>query len=145
MLAGVFLGIFQLTYPETWDPLLRKGGGLVGQFLLLPNQRGFISVYQDSLCCAVLSRFSRVWLFATLWTVAHHPWGFSWQGHWSGLLCPPPGDLPDPGMEPAAPKSPALAGGLFTSGATRKAQSSLYSRLKTFELCWIMWLLESLT
>ena len=33
------------------------------------------------------------------------PWGFSRQEYWSGLLCPPPGDLPDPGIEP---RSPAL-------------------------------------
>ena len=31
--------------------------------------------------------------------------GFSRQEHWSGLLCPPPGDLPNPGIEP---RSPAL-------------------------------------
>ena len=29
--------------------------------------------------------------------------GFSRQEHWSGLPCPPPGDLPDPGIEPASP------------------------------------------
>ena len=28
---------------------------------------------------------------------------FSWQEYWSGLLCPPPGDLPDPGIKPASP------------------------------------------
>ena len=33
------------------------------------------------------------------------PWGFSRQKYWSGLPCPPPGDLPNPGMEP---RSPAL-------------------------------------
>ena len=38
--------------------------------------------------------------------------GFSRQEYWSGLPFPPPGDLPNPGMEPA---SPALAGGVFTS------------------------------
>ena len=37
--------------------------------------------------------------------------GFCRQEHWSGLPCPPPGDLPDPGMEPACLRSPALAGG----------------------------------
>ena len=45
---------------------------------------------------------------ATLWTVAHQAplsLGFSKQEYWSGLPCPPPGDLPDPGMEP---RSPAL-------------------------------------
>ena len=31
------------------------------------------------------------------------PWGFSRQGHWSGLPCPPPGDLPYPGIEPGSP------------------------------------------
>ena len=37
--------------------------------------------------------------------------GFSRQEHWSGLPLPSPGDLPDPGIEPA---SPALVGRLFT-------------------------------
>ena len=44
----------------------------------------------------------------TLWTVAHQgplSLGFSGQEHWSGLPFPPPGDLPDPGIEP---RSPAL-------------------------------------
>ena len=50
----------------------------------------------------VLSCFSHVQLCATLWTVALQApssMGFSRQEHWSGLLCPPPGDLPDPGIE----------------------------------------------
>ena len=34
--------------------------------------------------------------------------GFSRQEYWSGLPCPPPGDLPHPGIEPASPVSPAL-------------------------------------
>ena len=38
--------------------------------------------------------------------------GFSRQEYWSGLLCPPPGNLSDPGIEPT---SPALAGGFFTT------------------------------
>ena len=38
--------------------------------------------------------------------------GFSRQEYWSGLPFPPPGDFPDPGMEPT---SPALAGGFFTT------------------------------
>ena len=58
----------------------------------------------------VLSRFSHVWLFATPWTVARQAplsMGFSRQEYWSGLPCPPPGDLPDPGIEPQSPASPA--------------------------------------
>ena len=39
--------------------------------------------------------------------------GFSWQEYWSGLPCPPPGDLPDPGVVPTSVLSPALASGFF--------------------------------
>ena len=39
--------------------------------------------------------------------------GFSRQEHWSGLLCPPPGDLPDTGIKPVSVASPALPGGFF--------------------------------
>ena len=54
----------------------------------------------------VLSCFSRVRLFVTPWTVAHSAslsLGASRQEYWSGLPCPPPGNLPDPGIEPTAP------------------------------------------
>ena len=44
--------------------------------------------------------------------------GFSRQEYWSGLPCPPPGDLPDPGIKPASLLSPALAGRFFTTRAT---------------------------
>ena len=51
--------------------------------------------------------------------------GFSRQEHWRGLPCPPPGDLPDPGIKPSPLKTPALAGGLFTTSATREALSAV--------------------
>ena len=44
--------------------------------------------------------------FACPWTVAHQAplsKGFSQQEYWSGLPCLPPGDLPDPGIEPMSP------------------------------------------
>ena len=44
--------------------------------------------------------------------------GFSRQEYWSGLPCPPPGDLPHSGIEPASLISPSLAGGFFTTSAT---------------------------
>ena len=50
--------------------------------------------------------FSGVWIFATPWTVAHQAplsTGVSRQEYWSGLLCLPSGNLPDPGIEPVAP------------------------------------------
>ena len=48
------------------------------------------------------SCFCHVWCSVTRWTVAHQAplsMGFSRQEYWSGLPCPPPGDLPDPGTE----------------------------------------------
>ena len=51
--------------------------------------------------------------FTTIWTAAHQAplfMGFPRQEHWSRLPCPPPGDLPHPGIKPEAP---ALAGEFF--------------------------------
>ena len=72
----------------------------------------------------VLSHLSRVQLFATPWTVAARllcPWGFSRQADWSGCPRLPPGDLPDPGIEPESLTFPALAGRFFTSSASWEA------------------------
>ena len=62
-------------------------------------------------------------LFATLWTLAHQaPLSMTRprQEYWNRLLFPSPGVLPDPGMEPASPEAPALAGGFFTSEPPEK-------------------------
>ena len=78
--------------------------------------------------CCVLSQCNRVRLFANLWTVAHQAplsVGFSRQEYWSGLPRPPPGDLPNPGIEPTSLVSPALAGGFFITSATREAAKTL--------------------
>ena len=59
----------------------------------------------------VLSHFSCVWLFATLWTVAHQAslsMGFSRQEYWNGFPFPSPGDLPNSGIKPKSSSSPAL-------------------------------------
>ena len=66
----------------------------------------------------MVSHFSCVRLSATLWPVARRApmsMGFSRQECWRGLPCPPPGDLSNPGIEPASLTSPALAGGFFTT------------------------------
>ena len=68
------------------------------------------------------------------WTVAHQApltMGFSRQEYWNGLLLPPPGDLPDPGIEPASLTSPALAGRFFTTSTTWEAWVKAYF----FEVC----------
>ena len=54
-------------------------------------------------CVCTLSHLSPVGLFANPWAVARQAplsMGFSKQEYWSGLPCPPPGDLPDPGIKP---------------------------------------------
>ena len=63
-----------------------------------------------------ISCFSHVRLCATPQTVAHQAplsMGLSRQEYWSGLPCPPLGDLPDPGIKPMCLTCPALAGGFF--------------------------------
>ena len=63
------------------------------------------------LMCPWTQSHSHVWLFATLRMVtcqAPRSMGFSRQEYWSGLLCPTPGDLLNPGVKPTSPVSPAL-------------------------------------
>ena len=67
------------------------------------------------ICIYVLSH---VCLFATPWNVARQAplsMGFPRQEYWSGLPFPPPGDLPNPGIEPSSLASPALADKFFTT------------------------------
>ena len=54
--------------------------------------------------------------------------GFPRQEYWNGLPFPSPGDLPDPGIEPASPMASALAGGFFTIESPGKPFSSLESQ-----------------
>ena len=64
----------------------------------------------------VLSHFSHVWLFAILWTVACQAplsMEFSRQEYWSALPCPPPGDLPYPGIKPTPSVAPALQADIY--------------------------------
>ena len=66
----------------------------------------------------MLSHLSCVRVFVIPWSVVHQAplsMRFSRQKYWSGLPCPPSGDLPGPGMEPPSLISPALAVGLFTT------------------------------
>ena len=68
-------------------------------------------------CACMLSHFSPVLHCAILWTAAQKDplsMGFSRQENWNGLLCPSPGDLPDPGIEPTCLMFPAFVGGFFT-------------------------------
>ena len=72
-----------------------------------------LSVY---VCACVLSHFSRVWLFATPWSIAHQAllsMGILQARIPEWLPCPPPGDLPDLGIEPISFLSLELAGRCF--------------------------------
>ena len=83
----------------------------------------------QAVCLRVLIRFSRLGLFATLWTVARQAplsVGLSGQEYWSGLSFHPPGGLPDPGIDSASLMSPALGAGslpLLIPGKQRSSYS----------------------
>ena len=80
-------------------------------------------------CVCLLSHFSRVHLFATLWTVACQvslSMGFSRQENWSGLPCPPPWNLPHPGIKP---RSPTLQADCLPAELPGKPFSLLISNL----------------
>ena len=75
----------------------------------------YVYVSAKSLSC--------VQLFVTLWAIAHQAplsMAFSRHEYYSGLPCPPPGDPPDPGIEPVSLMSPALADRLFTTSTTKR-------------------------
>ena len=75
------------------------------------------------------SHFSPVQLFVTLWAVACQAplsMGFFRQEYWSALPSPPPGALPDPGIEHACFMFLALACGFFTTSTTWEALKSWY-------------------
>ena len=81
------------------------------------------------LSCLLCESLSRFRLFVTPWTAARQAplsMGFFRQEYWSGLPCPPPGDLPDPGIEPG---SLTLQVDSLTIWATREAQILLHHGL----------------
>ena len=96
----------------------------------IPSHRG---KFQATNACMRAKVLHRIWLCAALRTYVS--WdslsmGFSRQEYWSGLPCPPPGGLPDPGIEPLSLTSPALAGGSFTTSATGEASSYQHNLTK---------------
>ena len=72
----------------------------------------------------MLSHFSHVHLFSTLWTIARQAplsMGFSWQKILEGVVVPFSRISSDPGIKSESPKSPALTGKVFTTSATWEA------------------------
>ena len=75
---------------------------------------------------------SHVQFFETLWTVARQgplSMGFPRQEYWNGLPFPPPGVLPNPGIEPASPPSLALQADSLLLSHTREAHTLSYHSL----------------
>ena len=87
----------------------------------------------------VLSYFSHVLLFVTPLTVAGQAplsMGFSRQEYWSGLPCPLPGYLPNPGIKPESSKSPALQ---TNSLLLSHWWSSIFHPMPPLMIIWVMW------
>ena len=77
----------------------------------------------------MLSHFSCVRLFVTLWAVAvpaSSVHGILQAEYWSGLPCPLPGDLPNPGIEPTSLMSLALTCRFFITSATWEAPNLIH-------------------
>ena len=76
--------------------------------------------------------------------------GFSRQEYWSGWPCPPPGDLPDPGIKPKSPVSTALAGRFSTHWAALEAPKDRDMYILLFLSLWralantVHWLVSEL-
>ena len=92
-----------------------------------------------SVVCIYVCVVSHVRLFAIAWT-HHTPLSirFSRQEYWNGLPFPPPGVLPNPGIEPVSPVSSALVGRFFTTEPPGKPfiyrfyKSHLYNNLYSY-------------
>ena len=128
--------------PKFWEPLITSPQGF--SFLLLRAQ-SFLECWATfnnklwihlpskwsvfAVCACVLSQFICVQLSVIPWTIycqALLSMGFSGQEYQSGLLCPSPGDLSDPGIKPESLTSAALAGGFFTISTNGKPLKTFY-------------------
>ena len=88
-----------------------------------------IARFIECLHVCALSYFSYIQLFAILWTIALQAplfMGFSRQECWSGLPCPPPGDLPNQGTEFASASFYCMSGRFFTHWTTWEAPLNAY-------------------
>ena len=88
----------------TQGVVLRLLNFVIASNLRKTPMKSFCIVLCAVLSCSVISNF----LWPSGPTRLLCPWGFSRREYWSGLQCPPPGDLPDPGIEPMSLLSPAL-------------------------------------
>ena len=131
---------------------IRSFGTDVGKLepcTLLLEMLNDVATLKNSLCVCVCVCVSClvVWLFETPWTVACQASlsrGFSRQEFWSVLPFPPPGDLPNPGIEPKSLMSPALAGRFFMSSGTWEALRNSLAILKNVTPTMTIWPFNSM-
>ena len=101
----ISVGMDKLYFLQKGDDL-KYFSGLVRMFNKVKNTEQPVWSGARHLVKRKCNLLSRLWLFATLWTVAHQvPLSMKIfrQEYWSRLLCPSPGDLPNPGIEPGSP------------------------------------------
>ena len=118
---------------EKWRRVQSYAQGVqsLGKTEPLPN--ALTSLWRNTNAC-LLSCFSYVWLFATLWTVARQTslsMEFSRQEYWRGL----------PGIEPTFLVSSALTGGFFTTSATRQTPKHTNTHVNWWK--WKLWIVSS--
>ena len=107
-----------------WHP-----GGCQNSFMW-GKKNSYVSLCHENVYVCMWSCFRRVQLCTTVACQTTLSVGFSRQEYWSGLPCPRPGDLSNPGMGHACITSPALAGGFFTTRTTWKPYVCVYIRPK---------------
>ena len=111
----IFQQIFSLE-GNSWDTKINKKHGSYPQENYALEAKMCAQSVVSCCPCWLCGQFlSCVWLSVTPWTIARQAplsLGFSRQECWSGLPCPPPGDLPDPGIQSV---SPTFAARFFTA------------------------------
>ena len=129
-----------LAFPRGWGTLSRVGGIFSGCGCSEVRKRK-MSHKTEKVVCEVTSVMSdSLQPYSPPCTLAHQAtlsMGFCRQEYWSGLPCPPPGDLPNPGMEPVSLTS-ALAGRFFTTSTIWEGSSVQFShcRVRLFAAPW---------
>ena len=108
---------------------------------VMPLSWGWVAEEGSCSCFSLWVMFDS---FVTPWGIVHQAplsMGFPRQEYWSGLLFPSPGDLPDPGTEPA---SPALPGRFFTTEPPNTPNTGMVQRFSSFCCigdCSVAWLI----
>ena len=88
--------------------------------------------------CMHAQSLSHFWLFVTTWTIARLAslsMEVSRKEYWNGLVFPSPEDLPNPGIKPISPASPAWAVVFFTTEPPRKLHYLVYFYLFLLLIC----------